>query len=282
MKKIGFIVKKANPDAIELCMKLARYVMDKGIEPYADADVAAKTGFVKPADRDTLSNEMDALVVLGGDGTMLYASRLVGGKRIPILGVNMGGLGFLTAVKVEEAQENIDKMLEGKVEVEERMMLNVKIIRDKRKFAEYRVLNDAVIKGRKTRLVRMETRVDQKYMTTYRADGLIISTPTGSTAYALSAGGPILHPTLHSILVVPISPFNLSKRPIVLPESVEIEVKILTDNMEIELTLDGQVDMPINTGDVVVIKRAEESVWFVKSDEKNYFDVLRERLLWGR
>ncbi len=282
MKKIGFIVKKANPDAIELGVELAMYVKDRGIESYADADVAAKTDFVRPADRETLSGKMDALVVLGGDGTMLYASRLVGGRRIPILGVNMGGLGFLTAVKMNEAKSNLDKMIRGRYEVEERMMLNVKIIRDKRKFAEYGVLNDAVIKGRKTRLVRMETRVDQKYMTTYRADGLIIATPTGSTAYALSAGGPILYPTLQSILLVPISPFNLSKRPIVLPESVELEVKILVDNMEIELTLDGQVDMPMGAGDVVVIKRAKESVWFVKSDEKSYFDVLRERLLWGR
>ncbi len=282
MKKIGFIVKKTNPQAIELGIKLAKHVKDRGIEPYADTDIATRTGFVNSADRETMSAHMDALVVLGGDGTMLYASRLVGGKKIPILGVNMGGLGFLTAVTVEEAKESLDRMIEGKYEMEERMMLNVKIMRDNRKFAEYRVLNDAVIKGRKTRLVKMETRVDQRYMTTYRADGLIIATPTGSTAYALSAGGPILYPTLHSILVVPISPFNLSKRPIVLPGAVEIEVKMLTDNMEIELTLDGQVDMPMSTGDVVVINRAEESVWFVKSGEKSYFDVLRERLLWGR
>ena len=282
MERIGFIVKKANPEAIALAERLAAYVGERGIESYADSDVVTAGGRLKPADSRFLSEKVDALVVLGGDGTMLYASRLAAGRRIPILGVNMGLLGFLTAVDEEEAEASLDKMIAGRYDLEERMLLNVAVYRGGERLVEHRVLNDAVIKGKRTRLLMLKAKVDGRYMTTYRADGLIVATPTGSTAYALSAGGPILYPTIQSILMVPISPFNLSKRPIVLPHSAEVEIEIMSNNMDVELTMDGQMDLPMKTADVVRIKKAAESVWFVKSATKSYFDLLRERLRWGR
>ncbi|OGP32280.1 MAG: hypothetical protein A2X87_05680 [Deltaproteobacteria bacterium GWC2_42_51] len=219
--------------------------------------------------------------MLGGDGTMLSVARTVGEKKIPILGINLGGLGFLTAIKINEIYPVLEKVIKDDFETEERMMLSVQIHKDGKKTSTYSVLNDVVIKGTLARLINLEARINKEYVTTYRADGLIISTPTGSTAYSLSAGGPILYPTIHSIIVAPICPFTLTNRPVVIPDWMTVEVLIKPGQRDVLLTLDGQVDVQLGGGDIIEVKRSDACLYLVKCPGKSYFDILRERLMWG-
>ncbi|MEK7314408.1 MAG: NAD(+)/NADH kinase, partial [Deltaproteobacteria bacterium] len=280
--KLGIVAKMTNPEAIRLSGEVAAWLKERGIEVYGDTELAKRANNITACDRKDLADLIDSMVVLGGDGTILYAARLLSGKKITVLGVNMGGLGFLTTVKVNEVYENLEKLIKGDYTLEERMMLSVVITRDEKKYAEYKVLNDVVIKSRMARLIKLATSINKEYVTTYRSDGLIIATPTGSTAYALSAGGPILYPTIHSIIVVPICPFNLMNRPVVVPDWMSVDVSVPPDDSALALTLDGQVDMQLKAGDSIEVKRAAESVYVVagKGKGKGYFDILRERLLW--
>ncbi|MBI5234540.1 MAG: NAD(+)/NADH kinase, partial [Deltaproteobacteria bacterium] len=202
------------------------------------------------------------------------------GKGAPRLGVNLGGLGFLTVIRVGEMYHMLERMLSGSFETEERMMLSVRLIRKKRRVSSWNVLNDAVIKGLSARLIRLETSINREHVTTYRADGLIVATPTGSTAYALSAHGPILYPTIHSIIVAPVCPFNLTNRPVVIPDWMSVEVTVRKTSVPVFLVLDGQMDIRLGDNDTVEIKRARQSVYLVKYEGKSYFDILRERLMW--
>ncbi len=280
MKKIGLVVKMTNPDAVKLAADVAEWLMAKGADVYGDDMLADEVAVITPAGREDLADTVDAMVVLGGDGTMLYAARLIRGKKVPILGANMGGLGFLTAIKVEELYANLERVVNDNFETEERMMLEVNVIRDGSSVATYNILNDVAIKGKVARLVKLETSINNEYVTTFRVDGLIIATPTGSTAYALSASGPILYPTIHSIIVVPICPFNLTNRPVVIPDWMEVEATIDPTSPETDLTLDGQIDFRLKGNDTIKVKRAAESVYLVKCEGKGYFDILRERLAW--
>ncbi len=280
VKKIGLVIKASNPAAVALGCEIAAWAGKRGGEVFCDEALAGRiepATHVRPAD---IPGSIDTMVVLGGDGTMLYAARLIDGRKVPMLGVNMGGLGFLTAVTVKEAFNLLERIFGGECAVEERMMLSVSLAREGREIARHRVLNDAVVKGSTGRLLRMETRINMEYVTTYRADGLIVATPTGSTAYSLSAAGPILYPTIHSIIVAPICPFNLTNRPVVIPDWMTVDVTISSDQSNAELILDGQVDMPLEGGDIIKIKRAQESAYLIKYEGKSYFDILRERLMW--
>lgn len=265
---------------MQLGCDLAVWVKDKGGEVYADTWIAGLIRSCKTVSAEDLPDSIDILIVLGGDGTMIHAARLLDGRKVPILGVNMGSLGFLTAVKVAEVYPILERMMKDDYEVEERMMLSVCHTRQSETLAVYKVLNDAVVKGDNARLVRLEARINNEYVNTYRADGLIIATPTGSTAYSLSANGPILYPTIHSIIVAPICPFNLTNRPVVIPDWMTVDVAVSPDQANVELILDGQLDVPLSTGDVVRIKRSEKSVYLIKYEGKSYFDILRERLMW--
>ncbi|MFQ5441388.1 MAG: NAD(+)/NADH kinase [Thermodesulfobacteriota bacterium] len=280
MKNIGMVVKVSNPDAIKFGCELARWIDEKGGAVFVDPELAPGITPSKAVSREEFLVSIDVLLVLGGDGTIISTARLVADKKIPILGINLGGLGFLTAVTVDEAHRLIEKILNGDFTVEERMMLYVEHKRDGRVIARYRVMNDAVIKGTAVRLVRVETRINSEYVTTYRADGLIVATPTGSTAYSLSAAGPILYPTIHSIIVVPICPFNLTNRPVVIPDWMTVDVSVCPEQTGISLVLDGQVDVSLSCGDVVTMKKADTCVYLVKYEGKSYFDILRERLMW--
>lgn len=273
-------IKASNPEAVKLGCEVAAWVKERGGEVYVNENLF---GLVTPAvdvSASSMPELIDYMIVLGGDGTMLSAARNIAGRKIPILGVNLGGLGFLTAITTEEVFGLLERILNADYKVEERMMLSVTHRRGGRDLTNYKVLNDAVIKGGTARLVRLETRINNEYVNTYRADGLIVATPTGSTAYSLSAAGPILYPTIHSIIVVPICPFNLTNRPVVIPDWMTIEITVAPEQTNIQLILDGQVDVPIQCGDMIHIERAERCVHLIKYEGKSYFDILRERLMW--
>ncbi len=278
VKRIGLVVKASNPDAIKLGGEIARWVAGRGGKVYTEAGL---NGIIEPVAEtaETFPGDIDIMVVLGGDGTMLHAVRLLGGRKAPVLGVNLGSLGFLTAITAKEVFPLLERIFKDDFVTEERMQLSV-MVEGKNGGARYKVLNDAVIKGENARLVRLETRINHEYVNTYRADGLIIATPTGSTAYSLSANGPILYPTIHSIILAPICPFNLTNRPVVIPDWMKVEIKVPPDQTRMGLILDGQVDVPLSGGDSIRIERAEESVYLIKYEGKSYFDILRERLMW--
>lgn len=281
MKRIAVIAKLNKPEAVRVSQDVIKWLIEQGMEVYLDAELGGKLNYSKSYSRNELPGLVELMVVLGGDGTMLYTARLIGDKKIPILGVNLGGLGFLTAITMKELYPVLEKVIKGDFETEERMMLSVQIYRDGGKASKYTVLNDMVIKSQLARLINIEARIDKEYVTTYRADGIIVSTPTGSTGYSLSAGGPILYPTIHSIIVAPICPFTLTNRPVVIPDWMTVEILLKADQGNVLLTLDGQVDLPLKAGDVVEAKRAEAGMYLVKCPGKGYFDILRERLMWG-
>lgn len=280
MKRIGIIAKLSSPEAVKVSGEVVKWLADRGVEAYPDPELGSRLGYTKSYSKSELPAFVDLMMVLGGDGTMLHTARLMGDSRIPILGVNLGGLGFLTAITMKELYPVLEKVIKDDFETEERMMLSVQINRNSN-VLKYTVLNDVVLKGTLARLVNIEARINKEYVTTYRADGLIVSTPTGSTAYSLSSGGPILYPTIHSIIVAPICPFTLTNRPVVIPDWMTVEILLKPHRENVLLTLDGQVDLPLVKGDVIEIKRAESSVYLVKCPGKSYFDILRERLMWG-
>jgi NAD+ kinase len=222
------------------------------------------------------------IIVLGGYGTLLSVARLVGDRDVPILGVNLGGLGFLTEITLEELHRVVERVVQGDFITNERVVLNASVIRRGERMAEFIVLNDAVInKGALARIIDLETTINQDYVTTFKSDGLIISTPTGSTAYNLSAGGPIVYPSLHCIILTPICPHTLTNRPIVIPDDVVIRATLKAKQQEVILTLDGQQGFTLEFEDVVEVKKAEGRILLIKSPYRHYFEVLREKLKWG-
>ncbi len=225
---------------------------------------------------------VDLLVVMGGDGTLLSVARHYGHLQIPILGVNVGGLGFLTEIALDELYPSMEQVLAGQFEVEERLMLTATLLREGEPVWGEVVVNDAVVnKGALARIVELTTWIDGEYLTNYRADGLIVATPTGSTAYTLSAGGPIVYPTLRHILLLPICPFTLSNRPIILPETVTVAVTLGDKVRDTYLTVDGQVGQALGPYDRVEIKAAPHHLKLVKSPRRSYFEILRTKLGWG-
>ena len=226
--------------------------------------------------------EADLGVVLGGDGTLLFAARTIGARGAPLLGVNMGGLGFLTEISLDDLYPTLEKTLAGNYLVQPRMTLEVEVWQEGRVRTSQRVLNDVVInKGAFARILNFQVKVDKFNLSAYRADGLIISTPTGSTAYNLAAGGPIVHPAHESIIITPICPFTLSNRPLILPHDVLVEVTVSPESTDVLLTSDGQVLCPLEPGDLVVVRRSEYNINLVKNPYKDYFEILRTKLGWG-
>ena len=281
MKKIGIICKPGRKEPQEILQELLPLLRQKGCEIFVDAETAAALN-MNGFSRDEIVSLVDLVFVLGGDGTMLNVSRLVAEKGIPILGINLGSLGFITEVNRDEIFSTVDKMLDGGCAIEERLMLSAAIQRDGKKIADYTVLNDVVInKGALARIIDLETNIDGNYVTTFKADGLIISTPTGSTAYSLSAGGPILYPTLESIVLTPICSHTLTNRPIVLPDHSKIEIIIKSLSEDVFLTLDGQVGFSLRMNDVITINKAHYKTKLLLPFERNYFKVLRTKLKWG-
>lgn len=281
MKKIGIICKTGRPEPYQTVKDLLPWLEAKGCKVYVDQE-AGEALHMQGSQRSEIPSLVDFIIVLGGDGTMLNVARLVGVKGVPILGVNIGGLGFLTAVQQDEIYDVLEKVLTGECSVEERIMLAACVFRHGECISEYIVVNDVVVnKGALARIIDLETYIDHRYVATFKADGLIVSTPTGSTAYALSAGGPILYPTLNTIVLAPICPHTLTNRPIVLPDNVMIEIVLKSQNEDVFLTLDGQVGFSLRQGDTVAVRKSEFKAKLFIPCERDYFEVLRTKLKWG-
>lgn len=273
--KVGILGKWKNPRAIELMKNLLDFMGKENIHAYVEEGVDANAPLFKNPE------DVDLIIVLGGDGTLLRAVRFVRGKKVPIMGVNLGGLGFMTWVNVDEVKGAVKEFKEGKAEIEERMMLHVRLLRNGEEVINMDVLNDVVInKGALARLIQVYVEVNRMFLSRYRADGLIISTPTGSTAYSLAAHGPVVEPNLECLILSPICPHTLTDRPIILSSDKKIKLK-LERGEEVYLTLDGQVGIEISAKDIVEVNQSVNRAYLVKPLSKNYYSILRKKLGWG-
>lgn len=282
MKKIGIIAKNI-PAAQKAVRKLAAWLEKRAKKVFIDRETAAAVN-LQGYDRAEIPALVDMLIVLGGDGTLLSAARCIADAHmgVPIFAVNLGSLGFMAEVSLDELYSNLEKAIAGKLETEERIMLSASVIRNHRRLARYRVLNDAVInKGALARMMELKVSVNGGLLTTLRADGLIVATPTGSTAYSLAAGGPIIQPTIHCFVVTPICPHTLSNRPIALPDDVVVTVCLTSQSEEVTLTLDGQIGFPLEPLDIVEIKKSRYRMKMIKHPTKSYYEILRTKLKWG-
>jgi len=282
LKSIGIFVKRHHQDAVRVAGEVAAWFNCRGIAVLVDEALVAEIPDALGCPAAEIPTQADLLMVLGGDGTLLSVARLVDDRRTPILGINLGSLGFLTEITRDEIEPVLTKLLAGDLVVSERLRLEVAIRRDGVEVAHYRVLNDLVInKGALARIIDMEAWVDDAYLTTFKADGLIIATPTGSTAYNLAAGGPIISPALHCLVISPICPHMLTNRPIIVSDDALIRIEVKFQNEEVALTADGQIGMPLLGGDVVEIRRSAHPTLLVLSPTKDYFQILRTKLKWG-
>ena len=282
MKNIGIYAKHNHPDAVTVARETVDWLKKRGIEVFLDKPLAESLGDRTGYAGDSIPGMVDLIIVLGGDGTLISVARQVGDLRVPILAVNLGSLGFLTEVTLPELHSVLEMVIHGEFTVSERMMLDTVIRRGGREVGRYEVLNDIVInKGALARIIDMEACVDGAYLTTFKADGLIIATPTGSTAYNLAAGGPIVHPGLNCLVISPICPHTLTNRPIIVSEEAVIRVEVKFLDQDVVFTADGQVGMPLQGGDIVEVRKSPNCTLLVKSPFKDYFEVLRTKLRWG-
>jgi NAD+ kinase len=284
MRTIGIAAKNTSPDALAYAEHVASELRTRGIAVIIDSDTAHEIGDAFPtASKAELGRRCDLLITFGGDGTLLSVARHAP-EHVPIVGVNMGTLGFLTEIRVEEFPAVLERVLEGQFHVEPRVAFTVSVSGPGRDSSQrYRVLNDCAInKSAVARIIEMKVSVAGLFVSTFRGDGLIVATPTGSTAYNLSAGGPIIYPTMGAVVITPICPHMLTNRPLVLPDELDIEISLATpDSKDIYLTLDGQEGFELSDRDRVCVRKSEERVLLVQSPDKNYFDVLRNKLKWG-
>jgi NAD+ kinase len=281
MKNIGIYVKQKHPYAVNVAREVTAWLEKRHLQVRFEAGLAAamgREGF--PA--AVLPRMVDLIIVLGGDGTLISVARAVDELQVPILGVNLGRLGFLAEVVLADLYKVLETVVNGEFTVSSRMRLEAVVWRKGADIGRFRVLNDVVInKGALARIIDMETWVNGAYLTTFRADGLIVSTPTGSTAYNLAAGGPIISPEIHCLVISPICPHMLTNRPLIVSDDVAIRIRVRSRDDDVAFTADGQVGIPLRGGDEVEIRRAKIGTLLVKSPSKEYFEVLRRKLLWG-
>lgn len=291
IKSVGVVVKPNHAEAWQTACELGVWLEKRGVRLVGKRlSQAEQSGLesgvnceIETAGEDYFAEEVDLIVVLGGDGTMISTARLIGDRSIPVLGINYGGLGYLTEFRIEEMFAALDEILAGNYKLNHRVTLRVEHCRGGEILSVNRVLNDVVInKAALARIIEIEVLLDRHFVNNFRADGLIVSTPTGSTAYNLSAGGPIVFPSMNAVVLTPICPFTLSNRPIVVPDMAEIELILKTENEEVALTLDGQVGFELQAGDAVKIRKSRTTFNLVEPPNRNYFDVLRDKLRWGR
>ncbi len=280
--KFGIVGKKENKEVFKITKELCQWLQQKKVDFLVERELGEPINISNLADENDLVSKIDILIVLGGDGTFLGASRLVDGNDVEILGVNLGGLGFLTEFTEDELYLILEKILEGKYETEKRELLRSKLVRNNEVVGTYSALNDLVINnGPVSRVVDLAIYINGEHITTPKADGIIFSTPTGSTAYSLSAGGPIVYPTLPVIIMTPICPHVLTNRPLVVSSDTEIKVEILQDAHNTYVTLDGQIGFPLEKGDEIYLKNSDSHINIIKSPFRDYFSILKTKLMWG-
>ena len=286
MKKVGVVAKIQYPDTKAVLEKLIPWLAQQEKEVFIDADTASiLTKEIQPQKmykKSKIPALVDAMIVLGGDGTLLSVARLVEGRNIPIIGVNLGGLGFLTEVTLEEIYTTLDKLFKGEFVPDPRLILKAHVYRQGERVVQSYCLNDTVVsKGTQARMIKLEIFINGQFVTSLRGDGLIIATPTGSTAYSLSAGGPILNPSVDALILTPICPHTLTNRPIVIPASAKIETILKSKDEGTMVTFDGQVGFTLRHDDVVEIEASEHKIILARAPDKNYYEILRTKLKWG-
>lgn len=284
IKTVGIISRPRREDIALVVPPLVNWLQAHGAEVKCDSETSDCLGplAAQTQKREELPGCSDLLIVLGGDGTLLSAARLAAKRKVPILAVNLGGLGFLTTVSQDEIYLILEEIFSGRHRVSERVMLEAEIVRAGAIIRRQIALNDAVLnKAALARIMDLELRVDGEYVTTYKADGLILSTPTGSTAYSLAAGGPIVYPIVDAFVVTPICPHTLTNRPIVIPDSVTIDIDFKAEEDAIFLTLDGQIGIELMQGDHIRVHKATEKLLLVRPAKKTYYQILRSKLKWG-
>jgi NAD+ kinase len=283
IRAAGIIIKPVQEIARTVVPPLVSWLRNRNLEVFVDEETKGCADADAPCvDRAALAERIDLLIVLGGDGTLLSGARALGSKKVPILAVNLGGLGFLSSVTLEELYPVLETVLSGGYTLSERMVLDANIVRDGQRVDGHSGLNDAVVtKTALARMLEFDLFIDGASVARYRADGLIVATPTGSTAYSLAAGGPIVHPRLDAMVVTPICPHMLTNRPLVIPDTACVEIDVAVGEEPVYLTLDGQVGFRIEKRDRIVITQSANRVWLVQPPRKNYFDVLRSKLRWG-
>ena len=283
IKCVGVVVKPNHKEAWQTACELSDWLKERGIEligsPHEEDEICP----IEDVGAEEFQKKADLIVVLGGDGTMISTARLIGSREALVLGINYGSLGYLTEFRIEEMFPALEDILAGTYEIDRRVMLEVEHRRGAELLGKGRVLNDVVInKAVLARIIEIEVSLDDLFVNDFRADGLIVATPTGSTAYSLSAGGPIVYPSMNAVVLTPICPFTLTNRPIVIPDTAEINLRLKNESDGVVLTLDGQIGYQMQTGDCVSIRKSPMTFNLVQPPNRNYFDVLRNKLKWGR
>ncbi|HEX8476593.1 MAG TPA: NAD(+)/NADH kinase [Pyrinomonadaceae bacterium] len=287
IRRVGVLIKPHQPEAVKTICRLVEWLTARGLtlvaEPRVDsAEVERETGCaVETLEPEELAASVDLMVVLGGDGTMIATARALGAHEVPVLGVNYGTLGYLAEFRVEEMIPALEEIVEGRYCLDRRLMLTAELHRGDTQLANHQVLNDIVVsKSALARIIEIDTWLNRMFVNRFRADGLIVSTPTGSTAYNLSAGGPVVYPSMNALVITPICPHTLSNRPLVVPDDVEIEI-VLKTKEDVALTLDGQVGFELEAGDRIVVRKSRTTFNLLQPPNRNYFEVLRGKLKWG-
>ncbi|MBZ5513545.1 MAG: NAD(+)/NADH kinase [Acidobacteriia bacterium] len=283
MKRVGIISKPKKAEVREIVPPLIQWLRERAVEVFIDKETGSN---LERSERSLSRNEMpasvDLLVVLGGDGTLLAAARALNRKPVPILAVNLGGLGFLTVITREEVYATLERVLAGELHTERRVQIEGELVRADEVISSFLALNDVVLnKGAIARILDFDVLVNGRFISTYKSDGLIVSTPTGSTAYSLAAGGPIVAPSVEAFIVTPICAHTLTHRPLVLPDTAQIEVVVKSQREAAYLTVDGQVGLAAHSDDTVRLHKASSYVEIVQPPSKDYFEILRQKLKWG-
>jgi NAD+ kinase len=283
VRAVGIISRPRRMDVAKVAPGLLTWLQERGVNTFCDSETAeCIPSSCKVKAREEIPAIADLLIVLGGDGTLLAAARLLGDRNVPILPVNLGGLGFLTSVTLDDLYPVLEQAIKGQARYSERVMLEARVLRQGKPVHCARALNDAVLnKAALARIIDLDVHVNGEFVNTCKADGLIVATPTGSTAYSLSAGGPIIYPIVSAFVITPICPHTLTNRPVVIPDTAQIEIAFAAGETPIYLTVDGQVGVELQANDVVSLNAAAEKLRLVRPQAKSYFSVLRDKLKWG-
>ncbi|MEO5657147.1 MAG: NAD(+)/NADH kinase [Nitrospiria bacterium] len=282
MKAVGIIAKHHHHDAKPIVEQLVAWLGQHQKEVLLDTDTAALIGMKGGYPKPKIPPLVDLMIVLGGDGTLLSVARLIENRDVPILGVNLGGLGFLTEVTLDEIFLTLEKIFKAEYTPDTRLLIRAQVFRQGERVVSSSCLNDTVIsKGVLARMIRLEVSINDQFVTSLRGDGLILATPTGSTAYSLSAGGPIVNPMVEALVFTPICPHTLTNRPIVIPSTAVINVTVKSREDGAMVTFDGQVGFTLRPDDVIEVRAAEHKITLIRAPEKNFYAILREKLKWG-